>query len=350
MPEQKTIPTEPIVDKTYMYVRVKNNTSAVQNIVLFDVAGAYNAQNAINGTTTYSVDMTADLAAAITKGLHTVTVLAISPGQTGYQLYTVNNAGNLPFQNIDQVVTALNNLSIGIFFVVAGNTIAVQGRGYTFSNISITSLLTAQHDTNTYGTNFTTGGSLIYDPGYSLDLKGNFNQISLANAFWKNTFGSFNGPYNRCNVYANNPDNVELSLFGNFNAAQSKTVYIGISFSKNTGTNQSSFAQLYLNNVKLINVTTNSELNGIASNVNTILGTAYTGSEITYICWHIIPVVLQAGNNVVQLVSKSNVTAAINFMGLEVYDNTSAEIQAATSYSELNVLFSGIQYSGKSLF
>lgn len=350
MPEQKTIQTEPIVDKTYMYVRVKNNTSAAQNIVLFDLAGAFNSQNAINGTTTFSVNLTTDLAQSISKGLYTVAILAIPFGGSTYQLYTSNNVNNAPFQNINEVVNTLNNLSIGIFYVVSGNTIAVQGKGYYFSNISLTRLYVAAHDTGIFGNNYTVGGSLIYDPGYSVGLVGNFTQINLANAFWKNTLLSFNGPFNRSNIYANNAVDIDLSFFANINMSQPKTVYLGISTAEFVGFNQKLYFQLYVNGVLTLDLSTNASLLAMATNVNSILGTAYTADEISFICWHILPIALVAGNNIIQAIILGNDGVQVDVIGLEVYDNTPIEIQNATSYSELNVLFSSIQYSGKLFF
>lgn len=336
--------------KTFILVQVKNNTLSNQNIVLFDVTGAYNSQNAIAGTTTFSADLTADIANATAKGLYTVAVLAIAPGQTTYQLYTANNEGNAPFTTVSQVLTALNNLGIGTFYQVAGNNIAVQSMGYTYSNISLTQILTAAHDSAIFGNTYTTGGSLIYDPGFTQGLVGNFTQISLANAFWKNTGGSFNGPYNRSSIYANNVNDIDLSLFANINMSTARTVYIGISFSVYVGFNLSTYTELYVNGQKIVDITSNATLTAMAANVNGILGTAYTNSNISFVCWHIIPVSLTAGNNVIQMIDKSNSGIQVDAMGIEVYDNTAAEIQAATSYSELNLLFSGIQYSGSPLF
>lgn len=108
------------------------------------------------------------------------------------------------------------------------------------------------------------------------------------------------------------------------------------------------FGELYLNGVKIIDLPDNTALNAVAANVNAGLGTAYTNSNISFVVWSIIPVSLIAGNNLIQFSAKGNIN--LDVMGLEVYDNTAAEIAAATSASQLNVLFSSIDYVGQLMF
>jgi hypothetical protein len=140
-----------------------------------------------------------------------------------------------------------------------------------------------------------------------------------------------------------------LGLFANVNVASAKTVYIGFSFSRSAASvDSSNFGELYLNGVKIIDLPDNTALNAVAANVNAGLGTAYTNSNISFVVWSIIPVSLIAGNNLIQFSAKGNIN--LDVMGLEVYDNTAAEIAAATSASQLNVLFSSIDYVGQLMF
>lgn len=340
-----------IVSKEKFFLQITNNTSQTLPVVLFDFVGAYNGVNAIPGDIPkYTYDLTPALNDAIAKSLNTVAVLA-APYNTGiYELFTAINIGSATFTTAAQIVSALNTMGIGQFNIVAGNTIEIISRQYILSSISTTSPDPALHST-TFGTNFTLGGSLIYDPGYTSGLIGSFTQIDPGNSFWINTLSDFEGPYNRTNIYANKNDDIDRSFFANIYSAIAKTVYVGFSFSNRNGlNNNSSFAYLYLNNNKIVDVSSNAMLTALASDVNTQLSTAYTAAEITYTCWFIIPVQLQAGNNLLQMIDFNNNAVQMNVAGLEVYDNTFDEIKDATSYSQLNLLFSSIDYLNKPLF
>ncbi len=63
--------------------------------------------------------------------------------------------------------------------------------------------------------------------------------------------------------------------------------------------------------------------------------------------WHIYPVVLTAGTHTIQMEARNDGGPAS--MGAEIYDNTALEIAAATSYCDLNVIFSTKDMIGQSL-
>jgi hypothetical protein len=341
---------EKIKGKERFTLQIVNNTNQKQNIVLFDLLGNYNDINGYAGNINYTFDLTSGLAAAIAKGLYTVAVLVIVHGQTQYELATYNMPGNVPFSNINQIVFALNQLGLGEFTIVAGNTVTIETKVNILSTVNISELKQAIHDTS-YGSDFTTGGSLIYDPGYTIDLLGTFTQISLVNSFWKNTISSFNGPYNRSSILAPNLLGVDRSFFASINMPEAKQVYIGFSFSYVNIINISAFAELYVNNIKVMDIANNAALTALKNSVNTALGTNYDKDNITFVCWYIIPVNFVAGENIVQFINKDNATTnTIKISGMEIYDNTSAEIQAATAYNQLNLLFSSVDYTSKLFF
>lgn len=342
---------EKIKGKDSFFIQLKNNTSQALPVVLFDIFGSQENNNAIPGDfPVYTFDVTNLIVDSVAKNLYTLAVLA-APYSTGiYQLFTADNAGNASFATATQIVNTLNTMGIGQFSVVAGNIISISTRQYILSSINVTDLEDAAHST-TFGTDFTLGGSLIYDPGYSSGLIGSFIQIPTGNAFWINTPGNFDGPYNRSNIYANKNDTIDRGFFANITVSSARTVYIGVSFSNRFGGNNlSSNAILYLNSTKIIDISSGATLTALAADVNTQLGSAYTANQITYTCWFIFPVNLVAGNNLIQMKDDANGATQTNVMGLEVYDNTDTEIKAATSYNQLNVLFSTIDYLNKPLF
>jgi hypothetical protein len=132
---------------------------------------------------------------------------------------------------------------------------------------------------------------------------------------------------------------------------EAKQVYIGFSFSYVNIINISAFAELYVNNIKVMDIANNAALTALKNSVNTALGTNYDKDNITFVCWYIIPVNFVAGENIVQFINKDNATTnTIKISGMEIYDNTSAEIQAATAYNQLNLLFSSVDYTSKLFF
>jgi hypothetical protein len=69
------------------------------------------------------------------------------------------------------------------------------------------------------------------------------------------------------------------------------------------------------------------------------------GASATFKIWHIYPVSLSAGPHIIELLGHNNSSFAA--LGAEVYNNTAAEIMAATSYAALNLVFSTKDYRGQ---
>lgn len=328
--EQIDIIGKGLKNRQDFYLRIKNKTQISQPVILFDVVGAYNDQNGITTALTgYSWDMTAELVSASFFGLDTLVVLAA--GISGiYNMYTyVNPSGT--FTTAEQVLTGLNSFSIGTFYR-EGNIIKIDNPTYTFSSINLVQLVVAAAITNV---TFGLGGSLIYNSGFSTGLIGSLGRISTGNPFWINQVAMTDGPLNRSALDGSSSAS-QAGLFANINSATAKTVYVGFSSSVDM--------KLYVNNELIVSVVTGAEKAALAANVNSILGTAFTGSGILGECWHIIPINLVAGNNLLQ------VTPSKSIFGLEVYDNTASEIDAATGYGDLTLLYSSVDYIGQNLF
>jgi len=330
------------MERTAFVLNVQNRTQQSQRVTLFDSLFSSDPSG------TYTWDLTDELAKAITNGLSQLALLATSANSDQFQLYNYSTPGNVPFATIAEVIAGLNSFGIGVFTNLSGNIVSVTSTEISFQSLNLTATVPALHNT-TDGTNFTTGGSLIYDEGYSESLVGGFTQISTSNSFWTNSLGQFKGPYNRSNAYAVKAAPIDMNLFGNILSNASKKVYLGLAFSYNSGLgNNSGFVEIRINGVRKILVSDNTALTQIADNINNKLSTSYLPNEVGYIVWHILPIELNAGENLLQAIMLPSGT--LEFIGIEVYDNTAAEIASSTSYTTLDILFSSINYIGKLFF
>lgn len=321
-----------------IYLKIKNNSAQPQNIVLFDVVGVNAGQNAIGQNTKYQWDITDILQNAILYNQTALVLLAADINTGIYQALTYVNPDGV-FNNVAQVVTGLNSFNIGVFSN-NGNIVTGYCSSFILSSLNLCILTTAvaapEATTDVNGT-------LIYDPGYTDGLIGNFTRISLLNAFWiNNPANLINGPFNRAAITSPlAPVTVKtMSLIAQLQTTVAKTVYVGISF---TGSVNNGGGSLYLNNNLVWGVNNSSEENAVASNVNTILGTAFTTNTIMDTLFHIVPITLQPGNNLIQAEFNRSIA-------MEIYDNTAAEIAAATSYAGLSLLYSSIDNVGQQLF
>ena len=105
---------------------------------------------------------------------------------------------------------------------------------------------------------------------------------------------------------------------------------------------------MFLNNLPVVDFSSNQDITDLKDNVNNITGETYTDAEISFVLWYIFPVQLASGVNILQATSVAD--GFNNVMGVEVYDNTKAEIMSATNLNELNILFSSINYLSQQMF
>jgi hypothetical protein len=171
-------------------------------------------------------------------------------------------------------------------------------------------------------------GSFVYDPGYSVSGYTNFGGGDFVNLpsipLWENTSvaDSIKGPLNRCGVWTCNtgacpPFSVWIGFSQCLDIEETKTYYIGIG-----GDNE----------FKLV-------LDGITI-VNTRLSNAYwygLGQNRPFQRWNIYPITINSGSHILELYGWND--GSIGTMGCEIYDNTLSELNSATVYSDLDVLF-----------
>lgn len=118
------------------------------------------------------------------------------------------------------------------------------------------------------------------------------------------------------------PLNTPVRFAAAFNAPATKTYYIGLAADNE--------AYAYIDGVLIVHLS---------------MANSSDGNPFNY--WHVYPVNLSQGNHT--LVMQATNTGSAATMGCEIYNNTAAEINAATSYSNLNLLFTTRDAIGQNL-
>jgi hypothetical protein len=180
---------------------------------------------------------------------------------------------------------------------------------------------------------YSTLGSFIYDFGFNVNGTGTTTRISLSNPFWVNGPGDggnhtlTDGPLNRCGLWTTttlNDQDIGFSVC--INLPETKVYYIGIAGD---------------NSCKIVidgTVVVNQDPTAVATQFG-------YGLASTFKAWHIYPFTLSSGPHTIELIGHNDDGDAA--MGAEIYNNTAAEIAAATSYTDLNLVFSTKDYIGQ---
>lgn len=180
-------------------------------------------------------------------------------------------------------------------------------------------------------TNYGQFGTLIYDPGYDVSGFGPYTQISTGNAFWINGGSTLvDGPLNRSGLWATTIDNdQDVGFAVCITVPTTGTYYVG------TGADNWSIIRLDGNTVVEMDPT------AMAAYLNTH-GFPGIGVDLAFKFWHIYPISLSAGDHVIEIIGHN--VSSVAAMGAEIYNLTSAQIQAATSYVAMG---SGLVFSTK---
>ena len=331
---------------------VQNTTAIPQPVSVFNplpsqASNGVGSGNSVQNSYTYNIEL--ELSNSILNGFQYVTIIYSINGGV-YQEATVNYGK--PIASQQDLVNALNMFKQSVFFIkssdpeslsVSSYSIAPDGNNYYYSLISCNNNYTTNSFTgsNTYGTL----GSIIYNTGYANNGVGTLNRINTGNTFWINSIpNTTDSAFNRAGVSSSNiPNQISsVGMYANVYSSSNKQVYIGIA------SHSPSNPQIYVNNSLIVNFG-NSQAT-LASSINSQLGTSTTTPLSDF--WSIYPINLIQGNNLIFIDNLSHrptifppvYVAPIPF-AFEVYDNTAAEIAAATSYSGLNLLFSSKDYT-----
>lgn len=179
---------------------------------------------------------------------------------------------------------------------------------------------------------YSTCGSYIYDAGYNSNGTGTSNQITTANTYWVNGAGlcadntTVDGPMNRCALWATSTmSNQTVGFAVCIDITETKTYYIAMGCD-NFGT-----------------IRLDSEI--IVEQDQSALDTQYSIGGACFKVWHIYPVEIPSGSHIIEIIG--NNVSGIAGLGCQIYDNTSAEIIAATSDGDLNLIFNSVDYVGQ---
>jgi hypothetical protein len=184
-------------------------------------------------------------------------------------------------------------------------------------------------------------GTLIYNPGYDINGTGGFVQISYSNTFWANgpgypTFpgpGTSLGPINRAGIWSTTTaDGQVIGFSACIEAPVTGTYYVGIA-----GDN---IPRITLDGNIVVQMDPSAMGIYLAANGYPDLG----GVEIesTFRFFHVYPVVLEAGTRVLEMICENTTGPAA--MAAEIYNLSSSQIQAASSYGAMG---SGLVFSTK---
>lgn len=178
--------------------------------------------------------------------------------------------------------------------------------------------------------NYSIYGTYVYNPGYSISgftnpIGGDYVTLP-PNTLWKNIAGNtVDGPLNRCGVWVTNypsfgpPYNVWLGFSQCINITETKTYYVGIAAD---------------NDFKL-------KIDGITI-VDSSLSTYWNAASKSFKRWNVYPITLNSGNHIIELYGRND--GSYGGFGCEIYNNTLSELNSATLYSDLNIIFTS---SGK---
>lgn len=172
---------------------------------------------------------------------------------------------------------------------------------------------------------YTTYGSYIYSPGFNINGTGTRSVINLSNGWWRNIpANTVDGPLNRLGLWNTDPDDQPFNTWIGFtvqiNIPSSKIYYIGLA-----GDNK---CRILLNGVTVV------EQDPVALGVQNGGGNI----DVAFKEYHLYPVNAPAGLNILTLEGWNDGIAGS--FGAEIYDNTEAQLRAATSYSGLNIVWS----------
>jgi len=126
-----------------------------------------------------------------------------------------------------------------------------------------------------------------------------------------------NGPLNRTGVWTNSGQPVDIWIGDTFcftSATDNKRYYIGIGADNDF--------RIRLDGVQI---------------VNSSIG-PYNNTNIPFLWWHVYPITVNSGAHTVEVYGLND--NSIGSFGCEIYDNTLSQLTAATSVSDLNIIYS----------
>jgi hypothetical protein len=167
--------------------------------------------------------------------------------------------------------------------------------------------------------NYSSFGTLIYDT-FNIDGTGTTISYLTGTSVWENTGNTssntvLDGPLNRSGIWTNLTGATDLPV----------NTWIGYSFCVDIPAEKRYYIGLAADNRFSL------RLNG------QVLIESIWANTTSFIYWHIYPVDLPSGTNVLEIFGLNNGSNA--GFGCEIYDNTLDELTGATIYSDLNIIY-----------
>jgi len=247
-------------------------------------------------------------------------VLSIQPSNAIISIGSSLNVNAYFAVNGTQVINATSNW-IGPTSNISGATGTQGSQGYTGNTIDPTPPAFTVSLTSIAAIEYSDFGTRFFASGYSTDGSGTVAATSLTASVWRRTQPSgLDGPLNRS---GKSGSTVQDYYWYGYSTCLSgitagKTYYIGVGADNEY--------RLRLDSTDVVNTYTPST----------------SGSVNTFKYWNVYPITLSGGNHTLELYGLNE--GAIQGFGYEVYDNTLAQLTAATTISQLNIISSS---SGK---
>lgn len=195
-------------------------------------------------------------------------------------------------------------------------------------------------------TPYNTFGTLIYNSGFNVDGTGSFTQIPYSNSFWVNGSGyptlnatTTDGPLNRTGLWTSTTFSGQTVGFTVCISVPSTGIYY-------VGSSADNLTSIRVDGNLLLQMDPDAMKTFLQAN-----GYPLVDIDAPFRFWHIYPINLVAGERVVEIVGHNQVAPGPNpaAVGIEVYNATPAELQAATSYVDLGskLIFSTKDYIGQ---
>ena len=158
-------------------------------------------------------------------------------------------------------------------------------------------------------------GTRIYDYGFPIAGNGTILTTLTTSNIWQSTSSS-DGPMNRCSIWTTEPNYTPYNEWLGFSTCISVTggtYYFGVAADNNF--------RAVINGIEILNTR-----NGV-----------YDNSVIAFKYWHIYPVELTDGDNILEIFGLNR--GSIAGFGCTIYNNTYNELVNATSLGDLNEVF-----------
>jgi hypothetical protein len=310
---------------TDIILQVTNTTNQTQNIILFDSFGNPNnpivPQNKYQFTIASLAGLTSGYAFSITQNNIATTIVSTNiqtTTTTGASICNlINSSGLFP-----SLVFSYDATSI---FVYSGDIVFNAITRYSYSELTNSTTSATQNLI----------GAVIYDVGFTPNT-GVGVPTALPNIpLWVNVgANTTDGGFNRCGsgIAVPFPTTLRFASIFNVNAPTSRTYYLGVN--ANISGSEEPFYVVYVNGVLALRT------NGILMNANILAYTGIDGAlEPLRNLFLVYPIQLNAGYNQVIINDIISGSGSAQIQGIEIYNNTKAQIQAATTLSNLNIIF-----------